>query len=495
MNKAQLLKINTFIKTVYAHVMTFRCLLLSSICFIAYTVWFALFVQRHHLESLTVYIEAFLLDSLSKYDISDGTFNELTKVLMHHDEQLMWLFVLSYLMTTVLFALNVIIILQLIQRNRELCKTQMEMAFLSKIRQQEMSIMLQGLAHELKTPIFSISSMCITLMNKYARKIEPSVQVCKTSNCLGCSGRNFLTKLTGPLQKIETACQQMGDITTSLTAYGENVRKLKLVTINAKELVKTSVRYARFADTCKDIPQENISYKDLCKGTDLTITVVPGDITMAIQNAINNAVYAIQERMQDELIVENPPEVIVSIETRMINNLQHCVISVSDNGIGMTPEELDLYQQPFFTSRGHKQGTGLGLYLVKRNVEYSKGILEIKSTKFKGTTLEFIFPCSITVVIPEVYRLARPVTLYTESHLAIDTVYCKKLSVDGIDLDTSDLQAYDPKVGESLTIQLWFGNRYHMFRVWVSSKAPESMELKFTDESKSRVADMLYESL
>jgi PAS domain S-box-containing protein len=72
------------------------------------------------------------------------------------------------------------------------------------------------------------------------------------------------------------------------------------------------------------------------------------------------------------------------------------VISVTDNGIGMTPAEMEKALQPFGQvdnefSRQRK-GTGIGLTLVKSLVELHGGTLDIASSKGVGTTATIALP-------------------------------------------------------------------------------------------------------
>ena len=72
------------------------------------------------------------------------------------------------------------------------------------------------------------------------------------------------------------------------------------------------------------------------------------------------------------------------------------VISISDTGIGMSPEEVKLALTPFgqadsSLSRKHA-GTGLGLPLAKAMMELHKGRLMVRSVPGKGTTVILVFP-------------------------------------------------------------------------------------------------------
>jgi len=71
-------------------------------------------------------------------------------------------------------------------------------------------------------------------------------------------------------------------------------------------------------------------------------------------------------------------------------------ISVEDNGIGMTPAELEKAMQPFGTVDSElarqRKGTGIGLTLVKSLVELHGGTLDLASEKGKGTTATITLP-------------------------------------------------------------------------------------------------------
>jgi len=71
-------------------------------------------------------------------------------------------------------------------------------------------------------------------------------------------------------------------------------------------------------------------------------------------------------------------------------------VSVADNGIGMTPEELQKALLPFGQIDSElarqRKGTGIGLTLVKSLVELHGGTLEIVSAKGQGTTATLTLP-------------------------------------------------------------------------------------------------------
>jgi len=67
-----------------------------------------------------------------------------------------------------------------------------------------------------------------------------------------------------------------------------------------------------------------------------------------------------------------------------------CRVKITDDGCGMSEEELKQAANPFFTSRKTRK-VGLGLPLLKQNAEQAEGKFSLKSEKGKGTEVEAIF--------------------------------------------------------------------------------------------------------
>lgn len=71
----------------------------------------------------------------------------------------------------------------------------------------------------------------------------------------------------------------------------------------------------------------------------------------------------------------------------------YVVVSISDNGTGMTPEILSRVGKPFFTTKAGSKGTGLGLSLARKNLHDVGGDLTIESSLGRGTTVKLFLAC------------------------------------------------------------------------------------------------------
>ncbi len=64
------------------------------------------------------------------------------------------------------------------------------------------------------------------------------------------------------------------------------------------------------------------------------------------------------------------------------------LLRVSDDGVGIAPEDMSRVFQPFFTTKGVGRGTGLGLSISQEIARAHDGCLRIRSRRGEGTTVE-----------------------------------------------------------------------------------------------------------
>lgn len=84
------------------------------------------------------------------------------------------------------------------------------------------------------------------------------------------------------------------------------------------------------------------------------------------------------------------------VESRPADRL---IITITDNGRGMTEEQVQSVTNPFYTTRTTRP-VGLGVPLFKMEAEMTGGCLEIKSEVGKGTSLKAEFVPSHIDMIP-----------------------------------------------------------------------------------------------
>jgi two-component system, NtrC family, sensor kinase len=107
-------------------------------------------------------------------------------------------------------------------------------------------------------------------------------------------------------------------------------------------------------------------------------TVVKGQIEQVIINMILNARDA----------VTPPGRIVIGLKKKE----KEAVITISDNGKGISPENLTRIFEPFFSSKTVGQGSGLGLYVSHRIIEDSGGHIRVSSVLGEGTTFTVYLP-------------------------------------------------------------------------------------------------------
>jgi signal transduction histidine kinase len=118
-------------------------------------------------------------------------------------------------------------------------------------------------------------------------------------------------------------------------------------------------------------------------------------------NLIDNAIDALNRRRKAIENKELPepeggykPRIIV----RMFKQNNHTITQISDNGIGMTEDQLKKLFVPFFTTKATSvKGTGLGLWVIWQIIEVHGGTIGVESEYGKGTTFTIKLPACLQV--------------------------------------------------------------------------------------------------
>lgn len=110
-----------------------------------------------------------------------------------------------------------------------------------------------------------------------------------------------------------------------------------------------------------------------------------------IINIVQNAFAAIKERFPEckNEDLQND-EFIGKISIRISVKFDKYIISISDNGCGMSDKTIVRLFEPYFTTKA--TGTGLGMTLVYKIVKEFSGDIHVKSEENKGTTFIIEFP-------------------------------------------------------------------------------------------------------
>ena len=232
--------------------------------------------------------------------------------------------------------------------------------------------MVQGVAHELNTPIGLSITGASHIQNDTVRIIK-----LLSENKMKKSDLDDYLFETGNLSK---------SICVSLDKAASLIRSFKLVSVEQHEELKQNFDVR---DNLIDILYSiNPSLKEkrikIINNVDENINLCsfPGVFYQIYTNLINNALlHAFEDRETGEIV----------IAASYVNNMLS--MTFKDDGNGMKPEVIKKVFDPFFTTKRANGGTGLGMNIIYNLVnEKLLGTIGVSSEIDKGTTFSFEIP-------------------------------------------------------------------------------------------------------
>ena len=129
---------------------------------------------------------------------------------------------------------------------------------------------------------------------------------------------------------------------------------------------------------------------------------------------------------------------LIEIELTEDTENHNLLISICDNGKGMTREQVDNVRDPFFTTRTTRK-VGMGIPLFKFAAEMTGGKLEIESEVGVGTRVRAYFKTDHLDFTPIGDMTSTVITLIT-MNLHIDFIYTRKVDGREFTVDTRQLK-------------------------------------------------------
>lgn len=122
-----------------------------------------------------------------------------------------------------------------------------------------------------------------------------------------------------------------------------------------------------------EIDVKYVGYKE-----NLKVYTDKSQLLRVCNNLLENAVQAIPEDREGEVVVTVTKEG------------DEALVAFTDNGKGIEVDALDKIFQPYFTTKS--SGTGLGLAMTKKIIEFWKGTIRFETTPGRGTTFYITIP-------------------------------------------------------------------------------------------------------
>ncbi len=193
-------------------------------------------------------------------------------------------------------------------------------------------------------------------------------------------------KLQHDLREILKAGQRSADLTRQLLAFARK-QTAAPKTLDLNDTISSMLKMLRRL-IGEDIDLLWVPELDLWK-----VKIDPSQVDQILANLVVNARDAISGvgaiTMKTENVVIDDSQ---RAETPEFIPGEYVLLSVSDNGDGMSNEVLENIFEPFFTTKELGKGTGLGLSTVYGIVKQNDGFIYVASELGKGTTFYIYLP-------------------------------------------------------------------------------------------------------
>jgi PAS domain S-box-containing protein len=211
-------------------------------------------------------------------------------------------------------------------------------------------------SHDLKSPIANIEGLMTALVKKLTAKFS-----------LDEEQQNILSMVTSSVDRLKSTIANLTEIAKvqKETAQQETVSIEKVL----EEVVE---------DLGRLVPDTGVSIQKYLEVDE--IKFARKHLRSILLNLLSNAIkYHSKERKP-----------VVEIRTRIERN--YIVIEVKDNGLGIAANNIEKLFTMFKRFHTHVEGTGIGLYIIKRIVENVGGKIQVESRVEEGTKFIIYLP-------------------------------------------------------------------------------------------------------
>jgi two-component system NtrC family sensor kinase len=241
----------------------------------------------------------------------------------------------------------------------------MERALKEKDRLAALGMLAAGVAHEVNTPITGISSYAQMLLSDTA-ETDP---------------RYLL------LKKVERQTFRAARIVNNLLEFArERQRERRPVALLPLLRECVELLGERFQDGRVELAWELPPDAD-----SIQVLGSEGELQQVFTNLLSNALDAMASQPRGRLGIA-VAESAAGAATASAAGERRVVVRIEDSGAGIPPERLETIFQPFYSTKLHRGGTGLGLTISHDIVHRHGGRLEVQSTPGAGACFTVELP-------------------------------------------------------------------------------------------------------
>ena len=212
---------------------------------------------------------------------------------------------------------------------------------------------ISSVSHELRTPLTAIKGWSETLEGGY----DPE------------SFQKGMKVITGETKRLEQMVEDLLDFSRIQSGHFS----LQLTTI----------------DVIAELEDALLIYNDKAKKENIHLSYNEPEFMCAVEGDKNRLRQVFINIIDNALKYTEPGG---SIEVVAEKNDSAVIVSVSDTGAGIAPEDISKVKQKFYKANKTKHGSGIGLAVADEIVMRHGGTLDIESELGKGTTVTIILP-------------------------------------------------------------------------------------------------------
>jgi signal transduction histidine kinase len=245
-------------------------------------------------------------------------------------------------------------------------ETEAKVAALERMRHAErlasVGRFASGIAHELGTPLNVVSAR--------AKMIDSDLQQ--------------KPQVRAHARVIGEQAARMTDMIRQLLDLSRR-RSTRMGAVSVGQCVKVVVEMLAPVAAGRNVTTETITPE-----APLVVRLDPGEAQQVLSNVVLNAIQASREGGLVRVVVEEcqaaPPAARGGAAGHYVR------ILITDEGEGISPENLAHVFEPFFTTKGPGEGTGLGLAIAEGIVQDAGGWIAVTSTPGRGTQMSIWLP-------------------------------------------------------------------------------------------------------
>ena len=225
-------------------------------------------------------------------------------------------------------------------------------------KMESIGMLAAGLAHEVGNPLTSISSLVQVIQRTTADDFT----------------QDKLELIKSQINRISKIIRDLVDFSrrSSYEVQLTDVNKCIKDSVEIVRIGKKSKGISFGVDFAESIPQ---------------LPLVPDQIEQVFINILINAVDAIHARPDAPGRVAGGSIVVAS----EVSN-EHLVVTIRDNGKGISEDSRPKIFEPFYTTKKVGEGTGLGLWVSYGIIKSFQGTIQVDSVEGEGTTFTISFP-------------------------------------------------------------------------------------------------------